>query len=345
MYIKRNFPFLSIIRFSGGHLSYLITYSVLTVVLYEVLGAKWIAIPWLPVSLVGTAVAFYVGFKNNSSYDRMWEARKIWGAIVNDSRSWGMTVKHFVGNLFAEEPASDHELREIWQSMLYRHIAWLYTLRFQLLKSTPWEHINAGSHIGRTAEKRIKTYGLGLLKDDKHESNIGGLLSSEELHKIDEAKNQATRLIDLQGAELKKLRDRGLIDDFRHMELQKLLMQFYTHQGKCERIKNYPLPRQYASISMVFVGLFIFLLPLGMMAEFAKLGENFVWLTIPFSALAGWVFVMMELVGDYSENPFEGMGNDIPMYSLCRTIEIDLRQMLDETELPPKIDAVNNVLM
>jgi putative membrane protein len=54
---------------------------------------------------------------------------------------------------------------------------------------------------------------------------------------------------------------------------------------------------------------------------------------------------MMELVGDYSENPFEGMSNDIPMLALTRTIEIDLREMLGETDLPPKIESVNNTLM
>lgn len=55
--------------------------------------------------------------------------------------------------------------------------------------------------------------------------------------------------------------------------------------------------------------------------------------------------MMMELVGDYSENPFEGLGNDIPMLSLCRVIEIDLREMLGETELRPPIEAKNGVLM
>ncbi len=56
--------------------------------LYTWLGCGWLAVPWLPIALVGTAVAFLVGFKNNASYDRTWEARKAWGAIVNDSRSW-----------------------------------------------------------------------------------------------------------------------------------------------------------------------------------------------------------------------------------------------------------------
>jgi putative membrane protein len=54
---------------------------------------------------------------------------------------------------------------------------------------------------------------------------------------------------------------------------------------------------------------------------------------------------MMEIVGDYSQNPFQGLPNDIPMLSLCRTIEIDLREMLRETELPPSIEPKNNMLM
>lgn len=59
----------------------------------------------------------------------------------------------------------------------------------------------------------------------------------------------------------------------------------------------------------------------------------------------GWVYLMMELVGDYSENPFEGLGNDIPMLSLCRTIEIDLREMLGESNLTQPIEAKNGLLM
>jgi len=82
-----------------------------------------------------------------------------------------------------------------------------------------------------------------------------------------------------------------------------------------------------------------------MISEFAKIGQYGVWLSVPFTIIIGWVYLMMELVGDYTENPFEGMGNDIPMLSLCRTIEIDLKEMLRETDLPPVIEAKNGVLM
>lgn len=87
------------------------------------------------------------------------------------------------------------------------------------------------------------------------------------------------------------------------------------------------------------------MLPLGIVAEFAKLGPAGVWLMIPFGSIVGWIYVLMELIGDYSENPFEGLSTDIPMLSICRTIEIDLLQMLNETDLPKPIQPIHNVLM
>ena len=122
------------------------------------------------------------------------------------------------------------------------------------------------------------------------------------------------------------------------------LRELTNLQGGSERIKNTPFPRQYAFSSVVFVWLFIALLPLGLLAEFEKLGHGQYWMTVPFSVLVSWVFITIELVGHISEDPFEHRMNDVPMTALCRTIEIDLRQMLDETDLPPVIQPVNGVL-
>jgi putative membrane protein len=79
--------------------------------------------------------------------------------------------------------------------------------------------------------------------------------------------------------------------------------------------------------------------------SFQKLGQQFVWLTIPFSVIVSWVFTSMDKVGEATENPYEGGANDIPMAAMSRTIEIDLRDMLDEKELPEPIAAINNILM
>lgn len=87
----------------------------------------------------------------------------------------------------------------------------------------------------------------------------------------------------------------------------------------------------------MFTCIFVFLLPFGIVAEFDKLGENFIWLSVPVGVVIGWIYVVMELIGDYSENPFEGLYNDIPMLAICRTIEIDLLQMMGDTNVPKPI--------
>lgn len=345
MFIQKNIKLSSILRFSGGHLIWLTAWVTSVTCLYEYTQWEWMTIPWLPLSVIGTAVAFYVGFKNNQAYDRLWEARKIWGAIVNSSRAWGSIIKAYVGNQFTTDAYPEAALETIRKKLIYRHIAWLYSLRSQLLIPTPWEHVNQGKHVSRLAKRRMKKWGIGLHEDDITETQLKYFLPQDEIERLINYKNTATQIIDQQSQDLVELRAKDLIDDFRHMELQKVLNDFYVHQGKAERIKKFPLPRQYGGMSFIFVAIFIFLLPFGMVSEFDKLGALGPWLSIPFTIIIGWVYLMMELVGDYSENPFEGLGNDIPMLSLCRVIEIDLREMLREEELPPPIEAINGVLM
>ena len=345
MFVQKNFNFRGIMAFSGGHIIWLTAWATLVACIYEFAGWEWLHVPWLPLSVIGTAVAFYIGFKNNQAYDRLWEARKIWGAIVNSSRAWGSTVKGFVSSQFALQDTSDEELFRIRKKLIYRHIAWLYALRSQLLIPTSWEHINQHPLIARVTRERMERFGVGLVDDGDMEKMLQKFLPADEYDRLINYKNTATQIIDQQAQDLLQLREKGLIDDFRHMELQKILYDFYIHQGKCERIKKFPLPRQYGAMSFIFVAIFIFLLPFGMVYEFAKLVDWGAWLSIPFTIIVGWVYLVMELVGDYSENPFEGLGNDIPMLALCRTIEIDLREMLGETVLPPGIEAKNGVLM
>ena len=346
MYVKKNFSVGSVLAFTGIHILYLTLWATAITLLFEFTQFDWLRIPWLPLSVIGTAVAFYVGFKNNSSYDRLWEARKIWGAIVNSSRMWGASVRHFVGTTFASAPFSRLEVYRVHQRLIHRHIAWLYALRSQLLVPTSWEHMGTQSETYRRyIEYRKKQFGMGLYADEITEVELTRFLPPQEVKSLIDFRNTATQIVDRQAEELKALRDAELIDDFRHMALQDLLNDLYTHQGKCERIKKFPFPRQYASTGLYFVFIFCALLPFGMVPAFQDIGPYSVWLAIPFTVIVGWVYITMELVGDYSENPFEGLGNDIPMLSLCRVIEIDLLEMLREEEIPGPIEPVNHVLM
>ena len=344
MIITKGIRFSKLIAWTGHHIAWLLALMGAIAALYhfEVIN---VIIPWLPVSVVGTAVAFYVGFKNNQAYDRMWEARKIWGGIVNDSRSWGMMVDGFITNLFTDKKRSSEEIKNIKKRLIYRHIAWLYAHRSQLLVATPWEHISQGGHTARKAEMYQEKFGIGLLDDEVTQAGLKSFLPENEYDRLVACVNTATQIINEQSRDLTKLREQDLIEDFRHMEMENVLRSFYTLQGKNERIKKFPLPRQYANMSRYFVGIFIMLLPFSMIPELMKIGTYGLWLSVPITALIGWVYVMMEIVGDYSENPFQGMANDIPMMSLCRVIEIDLKEMLEESDLPPSIEAKNGVLM
>jgi len=254
MYVNKNFKFTSVLRFSGHHIIWIGLWSAFITGIYHYTHSEWLNIPWLPLSVMGTTVAFYLGFKNNQAYDRLWEARKIWGAVVNSSRAWGSNIKSFVGNQFTDQDKSANELHDIHRRLIYRHIGWLYSLRSQLLIPTSWEHISQGGHMSKFTEKRMKRFGVGLVDDDVTEKNLKFFLEGDDYEKLINHTNTATQIIDKQSQELKELRSKDLIDDFRHMELQQLLYDFYVHQGKAERIKKFPLPRQYGSVTSYLVG-------------------------------------------------------------------------------------------
>ena len=321
MYINRYLNPLILYYYSWRMILLSLFTGSMAILSYDYLGWKWVAIPWLPVSLIGTATAFFVGFKNNQSYDRSWEARTIWGAITNNSRSFSAALRAFVGVDNGRE--IDDEIRII----VYRHIGWLYALKNAMAQRTSWEHKDKAS------ERQRKALGTELETFDKE---IVRYLSSEEVAWIKTKKNMATQLLDRQSQHISHLRKRELIDTYQHIELQRIIASLYDEQGKSERIKNTPFPRQYATTSIVFIFIFMTLLPFGLLTEFLELGEKYMWLLIPFNMIVSWVFMFMEYTGDVSENPFEGLLNDVPVRTIVRNIEIDLKDMLSEENLPSK---------
>lgn len=311
--------------------------SIIPTLLFYFLDWKWLAIPWVPVALLGTATAFISGFKNTQTYNRTWEARQIYGAIINNSRAFGIMVKDFVRG-------EDEQSTKIHQEIIYRHFAWLTALRFQLREVKSWENV------------KTKSYNLEYLKHYKVpewestlDEELKSFLNEEERQYILSTKNRATQIIAMQSSHFKKLNEEGKISDFNYVALENQLKELYDQQGKCERIKNFPYPRQFSSINLYFTNALCLLLPLGFIGEISKMiekfGENIIWLVIPFSVLLGWVFLVLEQIGESTENPFEGSANDIPITQISRNIEIDLREMLGEKELPPAIQPNNNILM
>lgn len=302
--------------------------SILAVVLYQICGLTFVGIPFLPIASVGTAVAFYVGFKNNQAYDRLWEARRLWGGITNTSRGLAAGMIAIVDD------------KDFVKQFLYRHIAYINILRLQLRRTIPWATSKQNVHQTPISDsKDLEDFEVGL-KRILEENNKG-----EYFEKFKSKANTASLLLKYQIEQLTKLKREKKIDEYEHSDLVKHVNELYNLQGGCERIKTTPLFRQYSVFSRIFVNLFITLLPFGLLKDLAQLASWGVWLTIPFAMLISWVFYTMEQIGEYSENPFDNGINDTPITAICRNIEIDIKEMLQEENIPAKINPDKNILL
>ncbi len=333
MYIKRNISWGIILRYAWKNLVFFTLWAASIFAAYYFLDWKHIDVPFQPLTVIGIAVAFYIGFKNSQSYDRFWEARKIWGGIVNYSRTWANNVLSFVED--------DHETKRV---LIYRHLAWINALRIQLRQPTSFS-----IKENRSVERLFDRHG----ERNPVCAGLDSFLSPEEDADLENRKNVATHLVKNQGLHLKKLLGEGKITEFDKQVFHNVLEELYNLQGRCERIKNTPFPRQYAYFSTLFTWIFVLLLPFGLLSVFESeikelrtpsQQQVFLGLMVPFSVLISWIFTTMEKVGSNSEDPFEGRLNDVPMTALCRTIEIDLRDMLDESKLPEKVKPKDHIL-
>ena len=199
MQIQRNYSLWSLLRWTRKFILIFALFGAVAVGLFQGLELTMLTIPWLPMSLVGIALAFFLGFKTNSSYDRQWEARKIYGAIVNSSRSWGMMVIGFVTDLFYSGNMNAEELKAIHKVLILRHVAWLTALRYQLRTPRTWEHTGAEAEASRQWLP-VQEYKVPF------EEELGKYVSPEELTYLMGKKNRATQILNQQSIHLKKLR-------------------------------------------------------------------------------------------------------------------------------------------
>ena len=327
--------------------------ALIPTILYEVAGMTWLHIPWTPIALVGTAVAFLISFQSNAAYDRIWEARKIWGGMVNYSRSWTMMVKDMVTNEHAQQNATEKELYEHKKKLVHRHIAWLSAMRHAMRKKKPWEVF-----LESRTNKEWSDFMHIPERERTLEQDIKPMLSEGEYQYVMQKTNKATALLSLQSKHLANLKEKGYVWEFSFLELENIIVELFNLQGKSERIKNFPYPRQFATLGYDFVFIFIFLLPFGVIPEFSKIGESIVldhpiignylvWAAIPFTVIVSWVFHTMQRIGTIGENPFEGGANDVPISTIARGIEIDIREMIDEDKenIPEPLVSLHHVQM
>ncbi len=264
---------------------------------------KPIAIPDLTISLLGAALGILLGFRTNSAYARWWEARQLWGGLVNSSRSIARQAVSFTRDLPPGQQAAGDQFAH---RLVYAQIAFVHSLRCALRKQSPWE-------------------------------DIAPFLGVKLMAKLQGEQNVPAALLQFMGEDVASAAHAGLLTEWRLTRLDSTLTDLSNIQGGCERIKNTPLPRQYDYYPELFVKAYCLLLPLVMVDEL-KLFTPLVTLLISF------VFLILNRIGKNLEDPFENQVYDTPMTALSRTIEINLRQALGETQLPPPVQPENGVL-
>ncbi|CAE6714513.1 hypothetical protein R69619_01244 [Paraburkholderia nemoris] len=335
MHLGKSYKFSEFLVWTRRQIYGLLLCGSVPVVLYKTLGLTWLSVPLTVVVLLGTATSFIVGFKNAQTYSRAMEAQHIWTSIVSASRLWGVIARDF--------PADAEDSKEL----VYRHLAWLTALRYELRQPRVWESTDKPFNAEYQRFYSIPEREIGI------QDLLPLYLHPAETKQVLSSANKPTQVLSLQGAAISRLLVSGKISGSFYMELERTLRELIDQQASAERLKNFPYPRQYATINMLFVRFFCLLFPFGLLEEFNKLNDgvtgfmhgNMIWLVIPFSVMVSWMYTSLEQVGESTENPFEGGANDVPISMLCRTIERELREILGDAEMAPMADRESIVVL
>jgi putative membrane protein len=234
-----------LLSYVGKPLLILLLYDLTVVVVYKVVHWEWFAMPHIPLSLLGSAIGIIVAFRNQSSYTRWWEARTIWGALVNNSRSWARQVMTVMMPLDGAEAG---DLKEYQRRLVYHQIAYVIALRQHLRGLEPWEELVP-------------------------------LLSEREMAELRDQKNVPLAIQQQMGTLLRECQVRGWVDSMHWLALENNLDDLVDAQGGAERIKNTPMPRQYDYFPHLFVQIYCLLLPMALVSNmgwYTPLGSTLV---------------------------------------------------------------------
>ncbi|MCU0382041.1 MAG: hypothetical protein MUE58_12705 [Chitinophagaceae bacterium] len=302
MILKRNFHPVRVLGYVQAEMTLSLLISVLVWLLYRYTGFRY-ALPFSVAAILGSALAIFIAFRNNSAYARWWEARTLWGSIVNASRVLGRLIINFTDSHRHQANYEAGRSETFKKEMAYLAIAWAHALRMHLRGQGEWQQL-------------------------KH------LLTEEEFIEFLRVHHKPNHLHMLFGRKLYAAMANGTLGGFDSFQVEGQLLALANAQGGCERIKNTPLLRQYHYFTRIFLYVFIAILPFSLVGDFSRAGIDL--LMIPVSLLIVFVFAIIGKVGEVNEDPFENRITDVPLTAICNTIERDLREMLGETDLPPK---------
>ena len=272
--------------------------------------------------IFGTANAIFLGFRTNSAYERWWEARKLWGRILNDSLSLGRQIRDFTNFAPAPEGGKGEQGARLEKNQIAREVCY---------RQAAWTHV---------FNRQLKGLSSG--------QEIESLLSAKECQEVQQSSDPALYLLLKQGESLGAAYRSGEFDSTQCLVLQDTLSRLTDHMGGCNRIRKTNFPTHYSFFTRVFIWMFLLLLGLSLPSYqgFDGVADSAVaFIGIPAIVLIGWVFFMVDGIGAYMQAPFENNRNVVPMEAMARSIEIGLRMTLGESELPDPLQPTEGALM
>lgn len=341
MHLGRRYKTTEFLVWTRWEAGYLIAWSLFATLLLQISHWHFLTIPAPILTTIGAALAIILAFKNQQCYARSDDALTLSGQLITRSLIFANKLMSTVGNLEAAQ--SGPRLKE----MFYRHFAWLTALRFFLRERKAWENAFEPGNARFLAKLPPPPESQSVLKDE-----LKAYLSDVELEKfITHRGDKEALILHRQYEAVRDLFNKKLISEYILIVLTSELDELARLQGVLKRIKNYPYARNFYSIAVILVTVFVGIVPFALFPYAQELGRSAriehwtAWLNVPFSAVVGWVFVSLEKVGENSSNPFEGSANDVPISSIARRIEIEMRIMLGEqTDLKP-IEAKYDILL
>ncbi len=311
MIVKRNLNPVKVISYIWPQMLAALVWSAIIYAAYVNFNLTLIALPSFILLVLGGALAIFLGFRNNTSYNRWGEASQAWAAIINNSRVFGRLIITFVDS-HQHTPQYQAEPAEAFKKeMLYRHLAWVNSLRLTLRGQMDWETLRP-------------------------------FLSETDYTLLLKKSNKLNYLLQRQGQRIYEAMATGILQGFDSFQLEGALAQLTGQQAICERLKTIPVPRQYDYFTRLFVWFFIILTPMCLVRTLVN--DNVGLMLVPISLVFVFVFAVVERTGAVNEEPFENRTTDVPLTAWCRTIERDLRELLGEENLPPKLEPKDGYL-
>lgn len=234
------------------HRIFLITWKtdivmlVLTILAYfvDILFFPDIYVPPTVAALMGTALAFFIGFNNNQAYSRWWEARIVWGGLINESRNLSRDLIAFLN-----PDGKDHRGKtasEIAHEMIRRHLGFILLFKNALRKTEGGDHLK--------------------------------YLTDEELKTISTVSNKYNAIMNMQARQLADLYRQGLIDGYQFRTLSAAITNINNDMGRAERINNTVFPPTYIYFTELFIYLLVVLVTLASVQAIGPWAIFFGWI-------------------------------------------------------------------